>query len=226
MRAVDLIAHRGANREAPENTLAAFGAALEIGVNGIELDVHATADGVPVVHHDATVQGADPGGRAAIAGLSLAEVRARVPVPTLDEAIDLVQARCRLYVEVKAAGAVGVVISRLAGREDWCALHSFDHRVVARATAELPRLRTGILLVGRLVDTRPVMRATGARDLWQHADFVDRALVDEVHDAGGRVIAWTVNGRGRCLEMIDSGVDGICTDDPRELRSLVRPSEP
>ncbi|CAG1769689.1 partial putative glycerophosphodiester phosphodiesterase 1, partial [uncultured bacterium] len=69
--AVELIAHRGANREAPENTLAAFSAALEIGVEGIELDVHATADGIPVIHHDPVIGE----GRTPIADLSLAAVR-------------------------------------------------------------------------------------------------------------------------------------------------------
>lgn len=213
--AVELIAHRGANREAPENTLAAFSAALEIGVEGIELDVHATADGIPVIHHDPVIGE----GRTPIADLSLAAVRSQGAIPTLDEAIDLVAGRCRLYVELKAAAALDGVLSRLAGREDWCALHAFDHRVVAAAATSLPRLPTGILIVGRLVDTRAVLLATRATDLWQHADFVDNALVDEVHAAGGRVIAWTVNGRERCLEMIGAGVDGICTDEPRLLRT-------
>jgi glycerophosphoryl diester phosphodiesterase len=224
VRAVELIAHRGANREAPENTLAAFTAALEIGVDGIELDVHATADGVPVVHHDATLPGVEPAGRLSIARTPLAEVRARVAVATLDETIDLVQGRCHLYIEMKAAGAVDGVVARLSGREDWCSLHSFDHRIVARAAAALPRLRTGILIVGRLVDTRSVLRATGARDMWQHVDFVDDTLVNDVHAAGGRVIAWTVNGRDRFQEMLAAGVDGVCTDDPRELLPIAPPA--
>ncbi len=214
---VDIVAHRGANREAPENTIAAFQRALEIGVHGIELDVQLTRDAVPVVHHDAKLRGTDR----PIASLSLAELRASSDTPTLDEVLELVDKRCQLYVEIKAAAAVASVVERLKTRHSWCAVHSFDHRIVANARLLDPDLTTGILLVSYLVDIVAALRAAGARDLWQQADYVDRDLVDRVHDAGGRVFAWTVNSVPRARELVDIGVDVICTDSARELVSAL-----
>src|SRR5438045_8084269 len=111
-RRVEIIAHRGLPRAHPENSLPGFAAALALGVDGIELDVQLTADGVPVVHHDPqpgrpAVDGAPLSGRS-IDSLTHAELAAHelspgVGVPTLDEVLALVDGRATLYVEVKAA---------------------------------------------------------------------------------------------------------------------------
>lgn len=215
---VEVVAHRGANREAPENTLPAFQRALEIGVQGIELDVHLTRDGVPIVHHDPyLLETAHDRGNTPIASLDLATVRRVSDAPTLAEVLELVEGRCRLYVEIKAAAAVHAVVSLLGARRSWCAMHSFDHRVSVTVRSLDPELTTGILLVSYLVDTAAAMRAAGARDVWQQVDFIDQGLVDAVHGAGGRVIAWTVNSVDRARALIHLGVDAICTDVPRDL---------
>jgi glycerophosphoryl diester phosphodiesterase len=222
---VEIIAHRGANREAPENTLPAFQRALEIGVQGIELDVQLTRDGMPVVHHDPHLPGKmRDGSRMAIAAVEMSELRNWSPAPTLDEVLYLVDGRCRLYVEIKAAAAVEPVVGRLKNRRSWCALHSFDHRVAERARSLDAELATGILLVSYLVDIAGAMRAAKARDVWQQADFIDRELVDHVHGQGGRVIAWTVNDASQGLALVETGVDGICSDTPRELLAALTPS--
>jgi glycerophosphoryl diester phosphodiesterase len=216
--AVAVVAHRGANREAPENTLEAFRRAIEIGVQGIELDIQITRDGIPVVHHDPDL----PSTRVPIASLTVAELRAKSSAPTLDEVLELVNARCQLFIEIKAPAAIESVVRRLNTRRSWCAVHSFDHRIPAFARALDPELTTGVLLVSYLVDVAAAMRAAGARDLWQHADYIDRDLVKRVHeDAGGRVFAWTVNEVARARELVAMGVDCICTDSPREIMSAL-----
>jgi glycerophosphoryl diester phosphodiesterase len=222
---VEVIAHRGANREAPENTLPAFQRALEIGVQGIELDVHLTRDGMPVVHHDPQLPDKmSDGSRLLIASLEMSELRNWSPAPTLDEVLYLVDGRCRLYVEIKAAAAVEPVVERLKHRRSWCALHSFDHRIAERARSLDAELKTGILLVSYLVDIAGAMRAARALDVWQQGDFVDRDLVDRVHAEGGRVIAWTVNDAGRGNALVEIGVDAICSDTPRELLAALTQS--
>jgi glycerophosphoryl diester phosphodiesterase len=210
---VEIIAHRGANREAPENSVAAFEKALEIGVDGIELDVQFSRDGVPLVHHDPVIAGRP------ILDLSAAEAQLLKPVPALRDVIVLVNRRCRLYVEIKAPEATMAVTEMLAPHAEWCAIHSFDHRIpaVAALHSDTP---AGILLVSYLVDIVGAMNAAHARDVWQQADFVDQALVATVHGAGGRVIAWTVNNADRASELISLGVDGICTDVPREILAV------
>lgn len=220
--AVEIVAHRGANREAPENTLAAFARALELGVDGIELDVHLTRDTIPVVRHDPSVPAVSREVAVPIVSLTMAEIRRRSQAPSLDEVLDLVSGRCRLYIEIKAAAAVDSVVERIRGKHTWCAVHSFDHRSVERASSLDPELSTGILLVSYLVDVVSAMRAARARDLWQQADFIDHDLVGRVHDANGRVMAWTVNDIDRARALMDLGVDAICTDTPGVLLAALR----
>lgn len=216
----EVIAHRGANREARENTLGAFELALEARADGIELDIQLSREGTPVVHHDPALPAPAPDGpRVPLNSVGSSELR-RQSIPTLDEVLELVAGRCRLYVEIKDGRAVEAVVRRLSGFESWCAVHSFDHRVSRRARELNPALPSGILLVSRLVDTAAALRAAGARDVWQHAELIDRDLVTEVHDANGRVIAWTVNDETACRQLIGLGVDGICTDLPRALSPL------
>jgi glycerophosphoryl diester phosphodiesterase len=119
-----------------------------------------------------------------------------------------------VYVEVKACGAEPVVATRLAGRERWTAVHGFDHRVPRRMREMMPSLDVGVLSSSYLLDNLAPVRAVGARDLWQHWAMIDAALVDAVHAAGGRVIAWTANDAAAMSALVALGVDGLCTDAP------------
>lgn len=209
---LEIIAHRGANREAPENTIPAFARALEIGVQGIELDVHVTADNVPVVHHDPEL----PDG-ARIAWLNSTDLEGGTDAPTLSHVLDFVNGHCHVYVEIKDANALVPSVELLKMRTGWCSLHSFDHRVARMARALCPELSTGILLVSRLVDLPHAFHAAKATDVWQHADYIDGVLIGDAHGERRRVIAWTVNDVERARELGTLGVDGICTDAPREM---------
>lgn len=211
-RRVEIIAHRGANREAPENTIPAFERALETGVDGIELDVHVTRDNIPIVHHDPVL----PDG-GSIARLDSADLERRTDAPRLSRVLELVNGQCQLYVEIKAAEALMPTVELLRDRTHWCSIHSFDHRVAQMARPLCPELPTGILLVSRLVDLPHAFNAAGARDVWQHTDYVDGGLIGDAHRERRRVIAWTVNDLSRARELVAMGVDGLCTDTPRAL---------
>ena len=225
----ELIAHRGASRERRENTLPAFERALELGADGIELDTHATSDGVVVVHHDHVPRAESD--RTNLQGRRIAELTAadiatfRFPdgshIPTLDEVVDLVGDRSILYVELKARTIESRVIACLKPTRARYALHSFDHGTVKRARAIAPAVQTGILTSSYLLDPVGALRSAGARDYWQSLEFVDSELVDRVHEAGARVIVWTVNGAADAEALRAAGVDGICSDDLR----VVRPQE-
>jgi len=229
----EVVAHRGSPRELHENTLESFARALEHEADGIELDVHGTRDGVVVVHHDPSLHlnGSQAGApRQAIAQLDLAAVRsASLPgglrVPTLDEVLELVDTRAKVYVEIKSRGIERPVVEVIRRHPTRCAVHSFDHRIV-RAVKELaPDLRTGVLQTSYLIDTVSAMRAAGATDLWQQCEYIDEPLLRTIHEAGGRVIAWTVNGWAAARELADMGVDAICTDvTPTVRESLGLPT--
>ncbi len=216
------ISHRGLRANAPENSIPAFLAAIDAGADAIELDVHASADGVLVVHHDVSPFAADSAagtteGFADLAADRIASLRLSgdVPIPTLDGVIEAVDGRAAIFIEVKAQGieeATARCLKRHIGRIDQLAVHSFDHRIVRRISGLFPSVRTGILQVSYLVDSCNAMRLAGATDLWQHVDFIDAALVSSVHACRGRIVAWTANTVAQWDLLEHLGVDAVCTD--------------
>jgi glycerophosphoryl diester phosphodiesterase len=194
--------------------------------DGVELDVHATRDGGIVVHHDAEIPGLG-----SIAQLSLAEARqVRIrngePLPLLAEILELVGDR-EVWVEVK--GLAPAFDQQLLDTLDRgpapqrYAVHSFDHRIIRRLGEARPELRRGVLLSAYLLDPVAVMRSAGADTLWQEWQQVDQDLVNQVHDAGGTVIAWTVNELGDLDRMVRLGVDGLCGNYPDRIRVAIAP---
>jgi glycerophosphoryl diester phosphodiesterase len=125
--------------------------------------------------------------------------------------------RATLYVEIKGAGIERLVLDVLAGYDGDAAIHSFDHAMIQR----IARLETGCRL-GILFEHAPDriaarMAAAGATDVWPHWPLVTPELVAAVHDAGGRVIPWTVNDQARAQTLAALGVDALCGDDVRLL---------
>jgi glycerophosphoryl diester phosphodiesterase len=190
--------------------------------NAIELDVHATADGVVVVHHDPKLKrSASVHAGASIADLTLKQLKSveldhGIDIPTLAEVLEIVPEGSRVYVEIKGAGIEQLVANALSDVGCDCAVHSFDHSAIARMRELAPQIPRGILYDER-IDVAAAMRDTGARDVWPKWRLIDRATVDRVNDLGGRVIAWTVNARRTAYALAELGVDGLCGDDVRLL---------
>ena len=218
------ISHRGAHQTHPENSLAAFERAIELGADGIELDVHGTSDGIVVVHHDPVVHARHPQkpARRAIAEVTCAELE-NFPlsdgwrIPTLAETLDTVGSRAVVYVEIKAPDIEALVTRCIRESGATCAVHSFDHRIVKIVKSILPAIRTGILENSRHVDPAAALIAVSAEDLWQEVDTIDEEVVASAHSVGARVIAWTANDARQWDTLYTLGVDGICTDRIAEL---------
>jgi glycerophosphoryl diester phosphodiesterase len=211
------IAHRGMPRAARENTLPSFQLALEAGADGLELDVHATADGVVVIHHDERLAGGHAIGQLTLSQLRAHEAAPGIPIPTLAELCDLVAGRATLFVELKGAGIEQRVLEVLGQYSGEVAIHSFDHAMIRRTRALNSECRLGVLFDDPPSDVIGTMAATGATDVWPHWRLVTEPLVATVHDAGGRVIPWTVNDPARAQALAAMGVDGLCGDDVRVL---------
>jgi glycerophosphoryl diester phosphodiesterase len=219
-----VIAHRGASASEPENSLAAFARALDLGADGIELDVHATADGHLVVLHDPELDGRD------VAALPLERVQAhhlanREPVPTLAEALDVITPKAIAFVELKRLPAhcdeALFAAFDQSPRPERCHVHAFDHRIVRRLTGRRPGLSAGVLAASYPLDPAAPVAEAGATVLWQHADLVDAPLAALVHEAGFRLYAWTVDRPERMRRLLADGVDGICTNRPDVARELM-----
>ena len=209
-------------RREPENTLPSFAAALAAGAQGIELDVHATADGVVVVHHDSVTRDGLEISTTPWSELREASRRASgaASIPSLGSVCDLVAGRAELFVEIKGIGIEQAVVAELEGRTGTYSIHSFDHATIGRLARLGVAYRLGLLFEEAVDDVPAQLAAYGAADAWPHHGVVDRALVDAVQRSGGRVIAWTVNSPKEARRLAAYGIDGICTDDVTLLDSL------
>lgn len=231
---VAITAHRGASASAPENTMAAFRAAMEAGATYAELDVQRTADGRIIVLHDADVlrMGGDP---RKVKDLTAAELQAvdigrkydpkftgQVP-PTLEEVIALVRGRMKINVELKYnvpdPGLVPAVIDLLKREAflDQVVITSLDYAALKQVESLEPRLPTGHIVTAAVGN---VLRSE-ADFLSLNSARASASLVRKAHAAGKGVHVWTVNKPEVMLRMIERGVDNIITDDPALLARVV-----
>jgi glycerophosphoryl diester phosphodiesterase len=221
MRRPSVIAHRGASGYEYENSRAAFRRAVMLDADGVELDVHATSDGAIVVHHDAEIPGFGPIAELTVANARQIRIRNGEPLPLLSEILELVGDR-EVWIEVKGLPEqhderLLEVMDRGPAPHRY-AVHSFDHRIVRRLGEVRPDLPRGVLLSAYLDDPVAAMRAVGATTLWQEWIQVDQALVGRVHEAGFKLIAWTVNEIGDLERLARLGVDGLCGNYPDRIR--------
>lgn len=221
---IERIGHRGAPREFPENTLPSFQRAFELGADAIELDVHLTVDGTAVVHHDpdVTIQANPRRVTRPIATmtwkeLSRVELSPHITVPSLQQVLELARDLGTVYVELKGRSVEERAIAVIRATGARCAVHSFDHDAVKRAARLSPEVPRGVLFDRYPRDVVRSMREASARDVWPQWELIDAQLVERVHAAGGRVIAWTVNSASAAGQLLGLGVDGLCGDDLRLL---------
>ncbi|MDH2444648.1 glycerophosphodiester phosphodiesterase family protein [Amnibacterium sp. CER49] len=219
-----ILAHRGLTLDAPENSVAAFRAALEAGATHLETDVRATADGEAVLVHDPRL------GDDEIDGLTLAELRHRLPaVATVAEALAaLPTARFNVDVKALAAAAPLARAIREAGAAERVLITSFRGTRRRAALALLPPVATSAsstgvagALLGAATRLQPVVTAALAR-----VDAVQLPLTTPVfdptserflamaHAAGVEVHYWVVNDPARMRWLVDRGADGVVTDRP------------
>jgi glycerophosphoryl diester phosphodiesterase len=227
-------AHRGGAAEGDENTMAAFARAVALGYRYVETDVHATADGVPVVFHDAGLRRltGEPGQLAALRWADLATVRVggAVAVPRLDEVL-AAWPRVRFNIDVKAEGGVAATVAtvRRAGADRRVLLASFsDARLRALAgpgvatslgMRSVARLRVASL-TGRRVRLPASVVAAQVPVRWRGVPVVDARFVRYAHRLGLQVHVWTIDRPAVMHALLDLGVDGIMTDRVEVLRDV------
>ncbi|MCI0404123.1 MAG: glycerophosphodiester phosphodiesterase [Acidobacteria bacterium] len=216
-----IIAHRGAPGRR-ENTIEAFLHGIAAGAEWIELDVHQTADGAVIVHHDPAIGRRRLTARTLEEARELARRRKRIALATLDDVLEAIPKTIGVNVEIKdprAARAVVNVLNRHKAVER--ALGSSFHWEVVRELARLrPRIRTGILTPRRLDDPVDAIRRARASVLIHEYHSVEAAQVREVQAAGFWFVVWTPNRERELRRMVELGVDGIATDYPERLARI------
>lgn len=216
------IAHRGAHAKYPENSLPAILAALDEGADGIEIDVHATHDGVLVVHHDPDLRDGRRIAALSSKDFTAVELAPGIRVPFLDEVLEAVAGKAILFIETKVEGVEFPLLRAIRRSSAESAVHSFHHETIRNLKMTMPALRTGVLTSGDSTGAVNAAIATGADDIWHEAGDTEADLVAEARRLGKQVIAWTANSRRECERLARLGVDGICTDDLPLLSALPR----
>ena len=240
-------AHRGASHDAPQNTLAAFRLAVEMGADGVELDVQASKDGEAVVIHNFTVDAATDG-QGSVKDKTLAELKeldagswfdaaptklafAGQRIPTLQEVIIEVGHQLLLNIELKAkvlddSGLIAEVVRLI---EDHNLVHramvsSFNPFALRRVKRLNPRINTGLLyffdLPANLV--RALLIALADPDaLHPEKRLVTQKYMRWARERSYRVNAWTVDEPAEMKRLITLGVDGVITNRPDVLREIL-----
>lgn len=242
-----VIAHRGDSKAFPENTLPAFTSAVKAGADLVELDYVHTADGVPLVIHDETLDRTTDavsrlGGREIpVVSKTLAELRTLdagrwmdskfegTPLPTLEEALDAIQPGAATLIERKAGDAATCVeLLRRKGLIDQVVVQAFDWKFLR----DCRRLAPGLALValgGKELGDEQLdeIAALGASGIGWHDEDVSQDTILAAHDRGLKIWVWTVDDCQRGRELVGWGADGIITNVPAAMRAALapRPSE-
>ena len=226
-----VIAHRGASAAAPENTLAAFRLAADLGADGVELDVRRTVDGQLVVIHDASVHRTTDGtGR--VAALTLDQLRRfdagrkfgppfrGERIPLLSKVFEVLGGRLLVDVEVKAAGVEAALLDLIRKTQmmDSVLISSFDAQVVAHVRDLAPEMPAGLLQSAADPYAAVSVRATA---YLPEVTALTADVVASCRSHGLRVITWTVRTEEEARQALRVGVDGIIADDPTLIRKML-----
>ena len=236
-----VIAHRGDSKVAPENTLPAFASAVKAGADMVELDYYHSADGVPVVFHDAELDRATDAVRLwgdqkiKIGSKSLAELKlldagswfnanfAGTRIPTLDEALDTIQAGSLTLVERKG-GEPATCIELLRQKKllDQVVVQAFDWDYLAGCHQIAPDLVLAALGHKEFTPEKlDQIAKTGARIVGWEDKYTSAATIAAIHARGWKAWVWTVDDPRRIEQLVQAKVDGIITNRPALARQTI-----
>lgn len=232
---VEITAHRGSSRVAPENTMAALQAAMDEIADYSEIDVQLTADNIVVLCHDLNLKrlaGVDR----SLSSMTYEELSdldvgshygsgfSGERIPTLEEVLEACKGRMSLNIELKNVGDASGLPEQVAalieeyGMEDQCVLTSVKLKYLERIKAYNPDLKTGYILAaayGRYYENEDIDFIS------IRSSFVTKRLVESAHENGKAVHVWTVNSKTELEQMKLLNVDNIITDYPARARELL-----
>ncbi|MBL6750375.1 MAG: glycerophosphodiester phosphodiesterase [Nevskia sp.] len=223
-----IIGHRGARGHAPENTLLGLDTGIRLGATWLEFDVQLHPSGAVVLLHDTTLERTTNGcGRLADCGfeaLRNLDAGQGQQVPTLEEALELVEQRAGLNVELKSAGGTGEAVAGVLRQyiaAGWPAerllVSSFHLPELWEFHQAAPEIPVGVLLAGVPLDWAGCAIELGAATVNISSEFVDPRLVADAKAHGCQVYVYTVNDPGEALALRGQGVDGVFSDYPDRL---------
>ncbi|MCK5739306.1 hypothetical protein KAH55_08995 [bacterium] len=228
---VKVTGHRGFSDKAPENTLAAFDAAIAVGAEYVELDIQETADGRLVVIHDFDLK-RTTNGSGKISDLTLSEIQqfdagswkdscyAGETVPEVSAVIDAVKGKLKINIEIKSYSEDSQIVEKLLklvneknfARE--CFFTSFNWAIIDKVKRLMPSMKAGYLF-SEMPDNS--IFETNVDLFSVHFQLVTAEFIAKAHAAGKEVHTYTVNEIDEMQRLIDCGVDNIITNCPDKL---------
>jgi glycerophosphoryl diester phosphodiesterase len=227
-----VIAHRGDTHFGPENTLPAFEAAIRLGVDGMETDLRLTRDGEIVLFHDDNLTRL-AGSPLKIEETDLAELR-KIPlgatrIATLEELFDLVGDTVLLNLEIKSSEIFSkrmeeklLSVLRSFHLKETILVSSFNPLPLWRLKRLAPSLSRGTLFQNRYRLHQAIIPWIQPLSIHAPLGLTSPALIQSTHAAGRRFFTWTVNDENDMKRLIAQGTDGIITDEPGRLLSLLK----
>ncbi len=232
-------AHRGFTAKAPENSLAAFQAAIDLGVDGIELDVRTCKTGEVVVFHDPTLNRMTTG-RGFVKNKTLTELKKikiksdnpdiNHQIPTLEEVIEFVNEQAILNVEIKTKGLPKdhiedkvMAILEQYGIGYNTILSSFNPLVIRRLKKIDDQIITGFLIDKNFTvrySEIPLTKLSGAKAIHLENDLARDSLIRKIQAFGFYCLIWNVNKPNEMQHLIDLDINGIITDRPEQLKEI------
>jgi glycerophosphoryl diester phosphodiesterase len=217
------IGHRGARAYAPENTIKSFKKAIELGVNAIEFDIRKTKDNQLIVIHDADVK-RTTNGKGLVSELTLEDIKGlkaeeNEKLPTLNEALDFLDRKVNVLIELKESGLEEQTIEAVASRklEQNVIIVSFLEDALKKIRELNKDVQTGLIYARHKNPIKAALELK-ANYLLSFYKFTHTSNVQQAHGKGLKIIVWTVNTPEEVAEYKKKGVDGIASDKPDILK--------
>ena len=224
---MDIVGHRGACGHAPENTLKSFARAIELGCQRVEMDVYVSADLIPVVIHDPTLDRTTDG-KGPVAAMTFAQLKQLDAgdgerIPSLAEVMHLCRGRVAIQVELKGQGSPALVAKQI--EEPWgchnVVITSFELPLLDEFSRILPAIPMGLLNKNPTLDMIAIALERRHQWICPRFDIVDQDLVGRAHEAALLIYAYHVNDRQTTARLIGWRVDAIGTDHPEMVANIL-----
>ena len=247
---VEIIAHRGASYDAPENTLASVKLGWQQNADAVEIDIQRTSDGKIVLMHDKTTKRTAGGEDTPVKKQTLAELRnldvgswkspnfKGEPVPTLDEVLQTIPTGKRLFIEIKSGPEILAELKRVLDASgtspEQTPIIAFDYATVRQAKALMPKVRVYWLVELKKDERSGELSHTAAELIKRTREagldgldlggkpMLNAAFVREIKDAGLGIYVWTINDMEKARDYEQIGDDGITTDRPGAMLEYLR----
>lgn len=222
MNKIQKIGHRGAKGYVAENTIASFQKALDLGVDGIELDVHLSADGQVMVIHDETID-RTTSKKGFVNDYTSSELQL-LGIPTVTEVFELVSQRCFINVEIKDSKATKPVIKLIENyisNHNWnpnlFLISSFDWSVLQLCHSEARGISLGVLTEDDLTSAFKFAQKINAFSIHPYYQLLNEESVDLIHQNEFKIYTWTVNSEEEITFVKKLRIDGIISDFPDKI---------